>query len=225
VETWSDIAMVTMIDTNPTFLDIGRRLTAASGHDALARTESRRRDILAIADELAADLVVASFALTELALHQEAATRLWRVTGGVLVVIEPGTPAGFACIRAVRKTLIAQGARVVAPCPHDEACPIVAPDWCHFVQRLGRSRDHRLVKAATAPFEDEKFSYVALARSGLAVARPAARVLSRPRIGKADIRLKLCAPGGLVERLVRRRDRVAYAGLRRIRWGDAIDDR
>jgi ribosomal protein RSM22 (predicted rRNA methylase) len=98
VETWSDIAMVTMIDTNPTFFGIARRLTAESGNDALARTESRQRDILAIADELAADLVVASFALTELGLHEQAATRLWRVTGAVLVVIEPGTPAGFACM-------------------------------------------------------------------------------------------------------------------------------
>ena len=53
-----------------------------------------------------------------------------------------------------------------------------APDWCHFTQRLPRSRAHKQIKGAELPFEDEKFSYVALTRA------PAARA-SRPRAGAA----------------------------------------
>ena len=42
---------------------------------------------------------------------------------------------------------------------------LLAPDWCHFTQRLPRSRAHKQIKEADVPFEDEKFSYVALTRA------------------------------------------------------------
>ena len=45
-----------------------------------------------------------------------------------------------------------------------------APDWCHFTQRLPRSRAHKQVKGAELPFEDEKFAYVALTRTAVAAA-------------------------------------------------------
>jgi hypothetical protein len=37
-------------------------------------------------------------------------------------------------------------------------------DWCHFSQRLPRSRDHMLLKDADVPFEDERYSYVVVTR-------------------------------------------------------------
>src|SRR4029453_11187949 len=110
--------------------------------------------------------------------------------------VEPGTPAGYARIIALRERLIALGAHVAAPCPHDGECPLVAPDWCHFTQRLPRSQAHRQIKAAELAFEDEKFAYVALTRA--AVARRPARVLAQPEVGKVEVTAKLCTPGGLV---------------------------
>ena len=47
------------------------------------------------------------------------------------------------------------------------------PDWCHFTQRLPRSRAHKQIKGAELPFEDEKFSYVALTRAPVARIPPA----------------------------------------------------
>lgn len=36
---------------------------------------------------------------------------------------------------------------VVAPCPHDGACPMQGtPSWCHFVQRFERSSLQRITK-------------------------------------------------------------------------------
>src|SRR6267142_2795980 len=138
----------------------------------------------------------------------------------MLAVIEPGTPAGFARIRSLRAHLIARGAHVVAPCPHDRACPIVAPDWCQFSQRLDRSRDHKQVKGGSLSFEDEKFSYVALARAQ--PRRIEARVLAHPRVAKGAATAKLCTDDGIVTETAERRDRTHYKRLKTWRWGDAV---
>ena len=112
---------------------------------------------------------------------------------------------------------------ILAPCPHNQACPLVAPDWCHFSQRLARSRDHRLAKGAEAPFEDEKFSYLVVARPGIQVLAPTARVLAPPHMAKPGIDLKLCSLDGRAEAaFVPRRDKPAYAIARRLGWGDAL---
>jgi ribosomal protein RSM22 (predicted rRNA methylase) len=134
-------------------------------------------------------------------------------------VVEPGTPGGYARIIALREQLIKAGAHVAAPCPHDRACPLNAPDWCHFAQRLPRSRAHRQVKGVELPFEDEKFSYLVLSRR--APDRRAARVLAQPIVGKVEITTKLCTADGLAMVKTPRRDKIAYARARRWRWGDA----
>jgi hypothetical protein len=92
-----------------------------------------------------------------------------------------------------------------------------APDWCHFTQRLPRSRAHRQLKGAELAFEDEKFAYVALTRA--AVARRPARVLAQPVATKVEVTAKLCASDGLVFAKVPRRAKADYARARR--WGDA----
>src|SRR5258708_36571094 len=90
---------------------------------------------------------------------------MWEKTRDSLLIVEPGTPAGYARIIALRQQLIASGAHVAAPCPHDGNCPLTAPDWGHFTQRLPPSRAHKQLKSADLPYEDEKFSYVALTRA------------------------------------------------------------
>ena len=169
-----------------------------------------------------ADLVVASYVIGEMgeAERTALATLLWEKTRDTLLVVEPGTPAGYARIIALRKQLIAAGAQVAAPCPHDGPCPLVPPDWCHFTQRLARSRAHKQMKDAEVPFEDEKFAYVALTRTP--VGRRPSRVLAQPAVGKVEVTAKLCTPGGLKLARVPRRDKEAYAQARRWRWGDGM---
>ena len=123
--------------------------------------------------------------------------RALALTSGALVVVEPGTPAGFARIRAVRDWLRAAGATIAAPCPHDDACPMAGADWCHFAVRLDRSRAHRQSKHAALGWEDEKFAYVVAVRdAALLRARAEARVIRRPRKETGHVRLALCATGG-----------------------------
>jgi ribosomal protein RSM22 (predicted rRNA methylase) len=179
------------------------------------------RAVLAKADT--ADLVVASYMIGEISdAERRALTELmWEKTRDALLVVEPGTPAGYARVIALREHLIALGAHVAAPCPHDGKCPLQTPDWCHFTQRLQRSRAHMQVKGAEVPFEDERFAYVALTRA--AVAQRPARVLAQPIVSKIEVTAKLCTTDGLAFRKVPRRAKADYAGARRWRWGDTVN--
>ena len=106
-----------------------------------------------------------------LAKARETAIALWKACENTLLVIEPGTPQGFARIHEVRVALLAEGAHLIAPCTHVNSCPIQPPDWCHFSVRLARRREHMHAKKATVPFEDEKFSYLIASRQPGALRR------------------------------------------------------
>jgi ribosomal protein RSM22 (predicted rRNA methylase) len=191
----------------------------------LRAAERRRGDLTGGGgDWPRADLVACSYALAEIAPDRQAAVvaDLWAACDGLLALVEPGTPAGFARLRKAREALIFAGAQILAPCPHEAACPMVGEDWCHFAVRLPRSRDHRLAKGAEVPYEDEPYAYLLAARPG--IGSPAsARVLALPRSNKPGIDLKLCTPQGVEARFVGRRDKAGYAAARRLGWGDATE--
>jgi ribosomal protein RSM22 (predicted rRNA methylase) len=146
--------------------------------------------------------------------------QLWERAEAAMVLIEPGTPQGWARIRAAREQLRSLGARIVAPCPHQEACPMPADDWCHFAQRIGRSREHRAAKGGALGYEDEKYSYVAVARApGAPIA---ARVLRHPLQRPGRVELALCATSGLRSATVTRTSGQMWRLARDLRWGDAL---
>jgi ribosomal protein RSM22 (predicted rRNA methylase) len=88
--------------------------------------------------------------------------------------------------------------------------------------RLPRSRAHLQAKGGSLGYEDEKFSYVVLARTP-ARQRPA-RVLAPPLVTKAGMRIKLCRPDGSAGiATFPRRDKAAYARVRRVGWGDTVN--
>ena len=224
LEAWPELAQVSWLDSSPTFLQIAARL-ATEGPEPLRAAEARRGDLTGGgAAWPRADLVACSYALAEIAPARQATVvaDLWAACDGLLALIEPGTPAGFARLRAAREGLLAAGAEILAPCPHAQACPMAGEDWCHFSVRLPRSRDHRLAKGAEVPFEDERYAYLLAARPGIGAAAPA-RVLAPPRSAKPGIDLKLCTGAGLEARFVPRRDKAAYAVAKRLDWGDAVE--
>jgi ribosomal protein RSM22 (predicted rRNA methylase) len=220
-ETFGSLADLTSIDANTALRVLALDLFGNSSRlSTVQYTQGQARAVLSHAEP--ADLVVASYLVGEISDTERAALAnlMWSKTSDTLLVVEPGTPAGYARILTLRGQLIALGAHVAAPCPHDGECPLVAPDWCHFTQRLPRSRAHKALKDAELPFEDERFAYVALTRA--AVARHPARVLAQPDLSKVEVTAKLCTPGGLVIAKVPRRAKADYARARRWRWGDAV---
>jgi len=214
VTQWPDLQSITMLEPNPALRDLARRL-AENGPLAKAEFLSASLE----AEKPQADLVAASYVLAELAEQEAAAVArdLWQGTGAALALIEPGTPQGFARIRAARAALIEAGAHVVAPCTHDNVCPMKGDDWCHFSQRLPRSRDHMLLKDASVPFEDERYSYVVVTREKAA---SGARILAPPLETKPGLTFKLCDQSGLRAQFVATRDRDEYRRVRKHGWGD-----
>jgi ribosomal protein RSM22 (predicted rRNA methylase) len=213
VTAWPAISSVIMLDRNPALRDLARKLADAG----LPETEILSGDVTA--EKPKADLVVASYVLAELPEEKIAsvAADLWNCAGTALALIEPGTPDGFARIRAARAALIQAGAHVAAPCTHDNACPMRDGDWCHFSQRLPRSRDHMLLKDARVPFEDERYSYVVVTREKVA---SGARILSTPFEEKPGLTFKLCDEQGLRAKFVASRDKDEYRRVRKRGWGD-----
>ena len=220
-EAFSSLRDFTLLDANDALRELALDLTRKSARlRGINYEQGQARSLVARAD--AADLVIASYMIGEIgdAERESLAGLLWAKTRDTLLVVEPGTPAGYARIIALRAQLIADGAHVAAPCPHDGKCPLQTPDWCHFTQRLQRSRAHKQVKGAELPFEDEKFAYVALTREPVA-ARPS-RVLAQPAVSKVEVAARLCTPAGVTLARTPRRAKADYARARRWRWGDAV---
>jgi ribosomal protein RSM22 (predicted rRNA methylase) len=222
-EAFSSLTSFALLDDNPALRALALDLARGSARlGELNYDKGEARALLAQSEP--ADLVIASYVIGEIdeSGRTGLAASLWSKTRDTLVIVEPGTPAGTQRILALRRQLIAAGAHVAAPCPHDGPCPLSAPDWCHFTQRLPRSRAHMQMKGAEVPFEDEKFAYVALTRAPGTI-HPA-RVLAQPVVGKAEIAAKLCTAEGVVNAKIPHRVKADYARARRWRWGDAIMD-
>lgn len=220
IKEFPDIAQAVLYEKDSQWLGIGRRLMEKADEQCLREAVWRQGDI---SDEFAfepQDLVVLSYVVGELPVVElcEYISKIWKLTGHVLAIIEPGTLHGFERIRLVRERLIQEGAFMVAPCPHCNTCPMAHGDWCHFSQRLERSAWHMSIKDVALGYEDEKYSYVVVSKTPVAL--PEARVLRHPQHHSGHIDLTLCAREGLEHQVVSRRQGAVYKQARKLEWGD-----
>ncbi|HMA35856.1 MAG TPA: small ribosomal subunit Rsm22 family protein [Chloroflexia bacterium] len=224
VETWPAIQTVTAWEREPAFIALGRQLAQASSHPAVAaaRWEQVTLDGPLPAPTPRYDLIVLGHLLNELAapVRHALVAAAWAQCAGVLLIVEPGTSAAFALVREAREQLLARGAHTLAPCAHDQACPL-AGDWCHFPQRLQRPAFQRRAKDATAGWEESKFAYAALGR--VAASAPIwGRLIHQPQRHKGGVELIVSSREGLVRPFIPHRDRARYRAASALRWGSAL---
>ena len=174
------------------------------------------------ANETRPELVIASYVLNEMTeqARRKAALRLWEMTGGILLLVEPGTPEAFRQLSQIRTLLLEAGAHLAAPCPHEGACPLPEGDWCHFTCRVMRSRLHRYLKGGDAPYEDEKFSYLACSKHPCRQAE--SRILRHPQISSGMVTLQVCTKSGTKTQTVRKRDGALFKAARKADCGDTF---
>ncbi|OSP41445.1 rRNA methyltransferase, partial [Streptomyces sp. 13-12-16] len=217
--TWDGERPVTVLDWAEPALALGRELAAAN--PALRDTRWHRSRIGAALTIESTDLVTVSYVLNELTAPDRAAlVDAAAHAAQAVVIVEPGTPDGYARVIEARDRLISAGFHVAAPCPHGAACPIApGTDWCHFSARVSRSSLHRQVKGGSLAYEDEKFSYVAATR--LPVDPAPARVVRKPQIRKGQVLLDLCEKDPALRRTtVTKRHGDLYRAARDTDWGD-----
>ena len=197
-------------------IDLGRELSQRCGADF----RWIKRDI-AGGVERRADMVISAYCLHEMtaAGRRSALEKLWSSAEKLLILIEPGTPEGFSQIKQARELLTGLGGSVAAPCPNIGECPMTEGDWCHFTARIARGKLHKRLKGGDVPYEDEKFSFVAVSREQC---RPcAARILRHPRIDSGRVTLRLCTERGVEERMVTRKD-PRFKAARKSESGEAF---
>jgi ribosomal protein RSM22 (predicted rRNA methylase) len=168
-----------------------------------------------------ADLVLISYVLGETQDFAAFARDAWRLARKFLVIVEPGTPRGFDRIAALRSL-----GPVVAPCPGwgAQPCPVrtsTEKDWCHFAARVERTALHRQLKGGELSHEDEKFSYLILAKQPPATAASYSRIVRHPFIEPGQIQLQLCDGAAVHKVTVRKRTNPdAFRVARKADWGD-----
>lgn len=218
-DAFPDLSKATLLDRDAAMTAVGQELARGSRRPAVRAAAWIAADLPSAAIP-AADLAVAGYALGELPAPARAdVIGTAAATCETIVVVEPGTPRGFAVVREIRSQLLQLGFGLAAPCPHALKCPMSGSDWCHMAVRLPRSAAHRRAKGATLGYEDEKFAYVAATRRS--VRPPANRVVRHPQVRPGRVQLRLCTGGGeLRDVTVAKREGPTYKAARRIRWGD-----
>lgn len=214
IEAFPGISQATFVELDREFVKIGKERLAE--HPIIWKNESALN-----LDVKPHDMVLFSYSWGEIK-NFTALMKAWAACRKFLVVVEPGTPRGYASILEARDELIKKGAHVVAPCPHANKCPWQGTsEWCHFGVRLERSKEHQWAKEGSRGFEDEKFSYIILSKEK---SLPFfGRMVKDSLRRKGHTILTLCTENGIVSKTVSKKDK-EYKNINKLNWGDKVID-
>lgn len=216
-----DLTDAVCLEREDVMRNLGKAFMQESEIEDFRNVRWENFDLITSNLEYKADLVICSYVLNELneVDRKMALDKLWNATNKALLIIEPGTPKGFAEIKELREILVNKGGNIIAPCPNMEKCPMPENDWCHSTCRVSRTKIHKLLKNGDVPYEDEKFSYIAINKEEFAK-DDFARVLRHPKIESGKITLQLCSNGGICERIITKKDKDLFKKARKVSCGD-----
>lgn len=218
-----DIKNITCIENEEYMMNAGKILMQA-GNKALQDSKWIQKNLLIDDIQESADLVIVSYVLNEISeQHREKVLqKLLNATNKVLLIIEPGTPEGYKEIKEIRKYFIEKGEKILAPCSHEKECKIQEGDWCSFSCRVARSKIHKILKDGDAPYEDEKFSYIAISK--IHINQETAVILRHPKIENGKITFKLCTnSGNIEEKIITKKDKELFKKVKKLNCGDTIN--
>ena len=215
-----DVKNIQCFEREPVMLELGKSFMIQN--PKLKDISWKYMDIVKDNLDTKADLVVTSYMLNEIKPEErkDVINKLMKSSNYIILIIEPGTPEGFKNIKEVQKIAIENGLNIIAPCTFQGICPLPDDDWCHSIVRMERTKVHKVLKNADLPYEDEKFSYIAISKeecdnSGI-------RILRHPMIEKGKITLKVCSNGKIEEIIVTKKDKELFKMMKKKKCGDLI---
>jgi ribosomal protein RSM22 (predicted rRNA methylase) len=219
-QVFPEIKQCTLVEKDDDLIQIGIRLSARCELLFDSQVTWSNGNFLESIDFPAADLVLLSYSFGEVDENFDdvLVKRCFDAANKYVVIIEPGTPKGYQRILKVRKKFIELGATTLAPCPHDQGCPLNQGDWCHFSTRIERTSIQRLLKEGSLNFEDEKYAFIVMSKHKSP--HLTQRVLTKPVVLKEKVTLKLCTEDGIKYQDIPRRDSGSYKIAKKIKWGD-----
>ncbi|MFO0874906.1 MAG: small ribosomal subunit Rsm22 family protein [Phycisphaerales bacterium] len=220
---------ITGVDRDPAALEVWRAVVERCAAITGVRVDAQPvvGDAATVEMPDGVDLVLCQAALNEMLVprgggelsHDERTRALvysW-ATRSRTVLIEPALRIVTRPLHALRDAVLASGGvRVLAPCPHQRACPMLASprDWCHEIRpwrptprvaevdRVTKRRDERV-----------KHSFVVLAPAGpgqtatneagapSSPTRLSVRVVSDALVSKGKVERFVCGGDGVLRRL------------------------
>lgn len=219
-EVFPSLASCTLLEKDLDFMRLGQDLAKRSVTASILQSSWKNLDIEKPLEIDSHDLILLSYSIGEIKefAWKTLLTSLWKATKKVLVIIEPGTPAGYARLMKIRQILKSEGASLWAPCPHSLTCPLEKNDWCHFSVRVPRTALHRQFKSAELGHEDEKFSYLIFGKDSIAPFH--SRIIRHPIKHSGFVELVTCQSEGIVKQTYSKKDKGLYKEKKKLAWGD-----
>lgn len=179
--------------------------------------------------EGAIDVLVLSHVLNELDDNGRADLRDLLDRARIVLWVEPGTHEVSRDLAQWRGHARALGFTAVAPCPHQQACGLLAPGnerhWCHFFaapppEIFAMSEWVKFGQRAGIDLRALPYSFLALDRSAPRTDWPddASRILGEPRLYKGYAKIFNCDATGVSELVLQQRaDKSLFKSLKRPR--------
>lgn len=220
---FSAVKKFTLLERESEMIKLGKKLAAKSTALKNLPLFWTQADTLKSAPIEEHDLVVASYFFGEIpeSKREELIKEFWAKTKSLLVLIEPAkSPQGFLALQKAREQLIKLGGHLLAPCVHNNTCPLSENHWCHFAARLERSSEHRQLKKGFRSYEDEKYSFIAVSREK--IEQPEGIVLFPPLRRKGLLQFEMCTANGLEKKIYSKSKNEEFSELKKIEWGDVV---
>lgn len=204
---WPDIREVGLHDRSPAAVRFARERIAEQGPDVSFTTPEVDR----------ATLLVVSHVLNELSSEAEAELVELILAAGEVIWVDAGTHAASRRLIAVREKILAANdpSAVVAPCTHTARCGMLVPEnarhWCHHFAEppsevFQDARWAELSRELGIDLRALPYSHLVLTRHTAPDLARAERIVGIPREAKGFTRVLSCAPEGVRELMLQKRD-------------------
>ena len=175
------------------------------------------------------DVVLLANVLNELNEQQRDAlvAAAFACCGSMLIIVEPGTPAGSAIVQRAAQQLAPSGT-LIAPYLGNQVVP---EEWLHFSQRFTRPGFTRRLRQAmrdselmASDWEDAKYSYVTVGKI-VPELTPWGRVIGPVQLSKGYLEVPVLTHEQCFGVKVPKRHKQQFAYGKKLSWGELIVER